>query len=70
MYHGNLSLAIWDTSFQIWNKTPSVHIVGPILTIFEIFQFIMTPLPFEYFSEKTTHVCFLNEGVLIIHFLI
>ena len=28
------------------------HILGPILVIIEICQFLMIPGPFEYFSEK------------------
>ena len=46
--HGKLRLAIWDTSFwtflaQIWTQGTLRHILGPILVIFEICQFLMIP---------------------------
>ena len=55
--HGKLRLAIWDTSFldflaQIWTQGTLRHILGPILVIFEICQFLTIPGPFEYFSEN------------------
>ena len=54
---GKLQLAIWDTFFldflaQIWTQGTLRHILGPILIIFEICQFLMIPGPFEYFSEN------------------
>ena len=54
---GKLRLAIWDTSFldflaQIWTQGTLTHILGPILVIFEICQFLTIPGPFEYFSEN------------------
>ena len=54
---GKLQLAIWDTSFwtffgQIWTQGILRHILGPILVIFEICQFLTIPGPFEYFSEN------------------
>ena len=54
---GKLRLAIWDTSFwtflaQIWTQGTLRHILGPILVIFEIGQFLTIPGPFEYFSEN------------------
>ena len=54
---GKLRLAIWDTSFwtffaQIWTQGTLRHILGPILVIFEICQFLMIPGPFEYFLEN------------------
>ena len=39
----------------------------PILTIFEICQFILTPKPFEYFS-KNQKICFLDEWAMITQF--
>ena len=45
--HDKLRMAIWDTSF--WTLR---HILGPILVIFEICQFLTIPGPFEYFSEN------------------
>ena len=55
--HGKLRLAIWDTSFldflgQIWTQGTLRHILGPILVIFAICQFLTIPGPFEYFSEN------------------
>ena len=55
--HDKLQLAIWDTSFRtfwlkIWTQGTLRHILGPILVIFEICQFLMIPGPFEYFSEN------------------
>ena len=37
---------------QIWTQGTLRHILGPILVIFEICQFMMIPGPFEYFSEN------------------
>ena len=37
---------------QIWTQGTLRHILGPILVIFEICQFLMIPGPFEYFSEN------------------
>ena len=37
---------------QIWAQETLRHILGPILVIFEICQFLMIPGPFEYFSEN------------------
>ena len=34
------------------NKGTLRHILGPILVIFEICQFLTIPGPFEYFSEN------------------
>ena len=48
--HGKLRLAIWDTSF--WTQGTLRDILGPILVIFEICQFLTIPGPFEYFSEN------------------
>ena len=55
--HDKLRLAIWDTSFwtflaQIWTQGTLRHILGPILVIFEICQFLTIPGPFEYFPEN------------------
>ena len=50
--HDNLRLAIWDFLAQIWTQVTLRHILGPILVIFEICQFLMIPGPFEYFSEN------------------
>ena len=44
---GKLQLAIWDTSF--WTLR---YMLGPIMVIFEICQFLTIPGPFEYFSEN------------------
>ena len=37
---------------QIWTQGTLRHILGPILVIFEICQFLTIPGPFEYFSEN------------------
>ena len=54
--HDKLRLAIWDTSFglfcSIWTQRTLRHMLGPILVIFEICQFLTIPGPFEYFSEN------------------
>ena len=55
--HDKLQLAVWDTSFwtflaQIWTQRTLRHILGSILVIFEICQFLTIPGPFEYFSEN------------------
>ena len=58
-----LQLAIWDTSFSTLR-----HILGPILVIFEICQFLTIPGPFEYFSNNwvvSENQSFLNEGVIV-----
>ena len=52
-----LPLNIWETSFwtfwgQIWTQGTLRHILGPILVIFEICQFLMIPGLSEYFSEN------------------
>ena len=54
--HDKLWLAIWDTSFwTFWlkfgHKGPW-DILGPILVIFKICQFLTIPGPFEYISEN------------------
>ena len=41
-----------DFLAQIWTQGTLRHILGPILVIFEICQFLTIPGPFEYFSEN------------------
>ena len=41
-----------DFLAQIWTQGILTHILGPILVIFEICQFLTIPGPFEYFSEN------------------
>ena len=55
--HDKLWLAIWDTSFwtfrlKFGHKGTLRHMLGPILVIFEICQFLTIPGPFEYFPEN------------------
>ena len=53
--HDKLRLAIWDTLdflAQIWTQGTLRHMLGPILVIFEICQFLTIPGPFEYFPEN------------------
>ena len=49
---GHLEHFLLDFLGQIWTQGTLRHILGPILVIFEIYQFLMTPGPFEYFSEN------------------
>ena len=49
---GHLGHFLLDFFAQIWTKETLRHILGPILFIFEICQFLMIPGPFEYFSEN------------------
>ena len=37
---------------QIWTQRTMRNILGPILVIYEICQFLTIPGPFEYFSEN------------------
>ena len=41
--------------------------LGPILVIFEICQFLTIPGPFEYFPENgwSQKISFLNEGAIV-----
>ena len=41
-----------DFLAQIWTQGTLRHILGPILVIFEICQFLTIPGLFEYFSEN------------------
>ena len=61
---GTLAL---DFLAQIWTQGTLRHILGPILIIFEICQFLMIPGLFQYFSENgwSQKISFLNEGVII-----
>ena len=49
--HDKLRMAIWDTFFglfgQIWTQGTLKHILGPIMVIFEICDFLTIPGPFE-----------------------
>ena len=49
---GHLGHFLLDFLAQIWTQGTLGHILGPILVIFEICQFLMIPGPFEYFSEN------------------
>ena len=49
---GHLGHFLLDFFGQIWTQRTLRHILGPILLIFEICQFLMIPGPFEYFSEN------------------
>ena len=49
---GHLGHFLLDFLAQIWTQGTLRHILGPILVIFEICQFLMIPGPFEYFSEN------------------
>ena len=41
-----------DLFGQIWTQGTLRHILGPIMVIFEICQFLTIPGPFEYFSKN------------------
>ena len=58
---GHLGHFLLDFLAQIWTQGTLRHILGPILVIFEICQFLTIPGPFEYFSENG----FLDEGSII-----
>ena len=65
---GHLGHFLLDFLAQIWTQGTLRHILGPILVIFEICQFLTIPGPFEYFSENwvvSENQSFLNEGVII-----
>ena len=49
---GHLGPFLLDFFGQIWTQGTLRHILGPILVIFEICQFLTIPEPFEYFSEN------------------
>ena len=49
---GHLGHFLLDFFGQIWTQGTQRHILGPILIIFEICQFLAIPGPFEYFSEN------------------
>ena len=49
---GQYSTLAPDFLAQIWTQGTLRHILGPILVIFEICQFLTIPGPFEYFSEN------------------
>ena len=55
--HGKLQIGhfghfLLDFFGQIWTQGTLRHILGPILVIFEIYQFLTIPGLFEYFSEN------------------
>ena len=49
---GHLGHFLLDFLAQIWTQDTLRHVLGPILVIFEIRQFLMILGPFEYFSEN------------------
>ena len=49
---GHLGHFLLDFLAQIWTQETLSHILGPILVIFQICQFLTIPGPFEYFSEN------------------
>ena len=65
---GHLGHFLLDFLAQIWTQGTLRHILGPILVIFEICQFLTIPGPFEYFSEKwvvSENQSFLDEGAIV-----
>ena len=49
---GHLGHFLLDFLAQMWTQGTFRHILGPILVIFEIYQFLTIAGPFEYFSEN------------------
>ena len=49
---GHLGHFLLNFFGQIWTQGTLRHILGPILVIFEICQFLMIPGLFEHFSEN------------------
>ena len=49
---GYLGHFLLDFFGQIGMQATLRHILGPILVIFEICQFLMIPILFKYFSEN------------------
>ena len=49
---GHLGHFLLDFFAQIWTQGTLRHILGPILVIFKICQFLRIPGPFEYFTRK------------------
>ena len=65
---GHLGHFLLDFLGQIWTQGTLRHILGPILFIFEICQFLMIPGPFEYFFRKwvvSENQSFLDEGAIV-----
>ena len=55
-------------TLQIWTQETLRHILGPILVIFGICQFLAIPGPFKYLSENgvvSENQSFLGEGAII-----
>ena len=53
---------------KFWTQGTLRYILGPILVIFEICQFLTIPGPFEYFFRKwvvSENQSFLDEGAII-----
>ena len=49
---GHLGQFLLDFLAEIWIQGTLGHILGPILVIFEVCQFLTIPGRFEYFSEN------------------
>ena len=65
---GHLGHFLLDFLAQIWIQGTLRHLLGPILVIFEICQFVTIPGPFEYFSENgvvSENQSFLDEGAIV-----
>ena len=64
---GHLGHFLLDFLAQIWTQGTFRYILGPILVIFEICQFLTIPGPFEYFSENgwSQKISFLDEGAIV-----
>ena len=65
---GHLGHFLLDFLAQIWTQGTLRYILGPILVIFEICQFLTIQGQIEYFSENgwsQKNQSFLNEGAII-----
>ena len=70
---GHLGHFLLDFLAQMWTQGTLRHILGPILVIFEICQFLTIPGPFEYFSENgvvSENQSFLDEGAIVTPLLV
>ena len=59
---GHLGHFLLNFFGQMWTQGTLRHMLGLILVIFKICQFLMISGPFEYFSENQS---FLNKRVIV-----
>ena len=69
---GHLGHFLLDFFAQIWTQETLRHMLGPILVIFEICQFLKFRGLFEYFSENGWSQkikVFIDEGAIVTPFI-